>query len=122
MWAGLRVALRRLRKMLSLLGGETMLNSKLVQAPIQRRFHAVRVDAHVLDRFVDVGSDQVHGSRHRRINRFSNESEDLLLRHLMLRGGSGGEGVVDGSILRRESLHNSNALPICFLSAASLQI
>jgi TfoX/Sxy family transcriptional regulator of competence genes len=100
MWAGLRVAFLRMRKMLRVLGGEAILNTELVQAPVQRGFHAIRVDAHVLDRFVDVGSERVHGSRHRRINRFSDEGEDLLLRHLMLRGGDSGEGVVDGSILR----------------------
>jgi hypothetical protein len=61
MWADLRVAIRRVRKVLRLLGGETMLSSEFVQTPIQHGFHAVRVDAHVLDQFVDEGSDRVHG-------------------------------------------------------------
>jgi hypothetical protein len=87
MWAGLRVAIRK--KVLCFLGGETMLSAEFIQTPSQRGFHAVRVDAHVVDRFVDEGSDRVHGARHRRIDRFRDEGEDLLLGHLML-GGSGG--------------------------------
>jgi hypothetical protein len=100
MWAGLRVAIRR--EVLRFLGGETMLSAEFVQTPSQRGFHAVRVDAHILDGFVDKGADQVHGSRHRRIDGFRDEGEDLLLGHLMLGGSGGREGVIDGSILHRE--------------------